>query len=255
MKDDQFLYDFKQAPRAKFAAGLYQKINTPRRVQPRRLALSFGLAVLLLALVLFVSPPARGFAQDVINRLSSLFISREPTYAEQFETTLQSVDPAVPNEASGAPVEWQATGIITLEEATSLAGFTVAEIKNLPADLTLVVRMFKPADELNPLRSVTSTFQSGEQTLVFSQAALDAPAGPAVLPVGESPVVEVTVQGVAGVWIEDLRLSTFVDENQQIAPAYANLLAWERDGFQFQMQSNPGLSLETMLELANSVSP
>lgn len=255
MKDDQFLYDFQKAPRAEFASGLYQKISATRRFQHQRLALSFGLAALLLAMVLLVSPPARGFAQDVINRLSSLFISNQPTYAGKFEATLQSMDPAAPAETLGAPVEWQAPGILTLEEARSLAGFQVAEIKDLPEELTLVVRAFNPADELNPLRSVTSTFQSAGQTLVFSQAALDANAGTAALPVGESPVAAVMVQGVEGVWIENLRLSTYVDENQQVTPAYANLLIWERDGFQFWLQSNPGLSLETMLQMANSVSP
>lgn len=255
MKDDQFLYDFQKAPRAEFASGLYQKISANRRVQPQRLALSFGLTALLLAMVLLVSPPARGFAQDVINRLSSLFISHEPTYAEQFEATLQSVDPAAPTETLGAPVEWHAPGILTLEEACSLAGFEVAEIKALPEGLALVMRAFNPADELNPLSHITSTFQSGGQTLVFSQAALDANAGTATLPVGESPVAAVTVQGVQGVWIENLRLSTYVDENQQVAPAYANLLIWERDSFQFWLQSNPGFSLETMLQMANSVSP
>ncbi|HEX2998318.1 MAG TPA: DUF4367 domain-containing protein, partial [Anaerolineales bacterium] len=72
------------------------------------------------------------------------------------------------------------------------------------------------------------------------------------LPVGNATVTSITIQGVQGTWIEDLRLSTYVDENNKVALQSANILIWEKDGFEFQLQSTPGLSLEEMLRIAES---
>jgi hypothetical protein len=45
-----------------------------------------------------------------------------------------------------------------------------------------------------------------------------------------------------------------VDDQNAVAPQYANVLIWEKDGFEFRLQSTPGLSLEDMLKIAESIS-
>jgi hypothetical protein len=73
------------------------------------------------------------------------------------------------------------------------------------------------------------------------------------MPVGDATVTGTTVQGVDGTWIEGLRLSTYVDDQNKVAPQFANVLIWEKDGFEFWLQSTPGLSLEDMLKIAESI--
>jgi len=107
----------------------------------------------------------------------------------------------------------------------------------------------------NPFTCVTTTYSNGQQNLAFSQSVYQPGAASQTLPVGESPVVEITVQGVTGLWVENLRLSTYADENNQVAPQYANLLVWEKAGVEYGLQSTPGLSQEEMLLMANSAVP
>jgi hypothetical protein len=38
-----------------------------------------------------------------------------------------------------------------------------------------------------------------------------------------------------------------------VVAQYANVLAWKKDNFEFWLQSSPGLSLENMLEIAESI--
>jgi hypothetical protein len=44
-----------------------------------------------------------------------------------------------------------------------------------------------------------------------------------------------------------------VDDQNKVAPQFANILIWEKDGFEFWLQSTPGLSLEDMMKIAESI--
>lgn len=256
MKDDQFLRDFQTEPRREFSRALYQRLErqpVKSSILSNRRSL-IGLAVVLaLALMLVLSPPGRAFAQQVITRFSALWISNEPTYAEQYETALQNG--TVHTLESPIVVEWQAPGLLSLAEAADQAGFIVSEITSLPDGFNIIIRSVNPTDELNPLLKVITVYQAGTQTLTFSQSALDPKTAPQTLPVGAATVTTITLQGVEAAWIEDLRLSTTVNDNNQVDAQYANLLVWERNGFHFEVSSTPGLALEEMLAVAQSVTP
>jgi hypothetical protein len=254
--NDQFLTDFQRPPRQEFTESLYRKLNIPennRSFQLRRLAVGFSLAVLLFVLTFLISPAARSYAQELILRLGRLVLSSEPTYAEQYENKISSGLPKAT--AEPVPVEWQAPSLLTLDEASAQAGFPVSEITALPDDMMIIARFVSLPEAGNPFTRVTTTRQSGATTLAFSQTAYEPDAESQLLPVGESLVAPVTVQGVEGLWIENLRLSTYVDENNRVAPQFASLLVWEKDGFEYGLQSTPGLPLDEMLVLANSVKP
>jgi hypothetical protein len=255
---DQFLSNFQEPPRPEFADALSQRINTPMKTQSiplRRFALGLSLAALVLVLTLIFSPAARAYAQGLILKIGNLFITHEPTYAEQFETRINSGTPTVTPASSPVPIEWQAPPLLTLDEASTQAGFPVTDISNLPGNLPLVARFVTLPDTENSFTCVTATYSDGQQNLVFGQTVYQSKAASQTLPVGASPVVQVTVQNVNGLWIDNLRLSTYVDENNQIAPQFANLLVWEKDGVEYWLQSTPGLPQEEMLVIANSVKP
>jgi hypothetical protein len=269
--DDKFLSNFQEAPRPEFAEALYQRLNAPshqtltryQRIKQymeshaifqKRLATGFSLALLILLVVLVFSPPARAYAQEIIARIGNLLISDAPTYAEQFENKLQEgLLPTSDPDAEPEIIEWQPPALLTVAEAASQAGFEIYDLVDIPAAYKLISRGVMLANEDEGATRVSATWQSPGGPLVFSQTRVTG-AGPHTLPVGEAPAEKVSVQGVAGIWIEGLRLSTYV-ENNEVAPLYANLLIWEKDGFEFWLQSSASLSQAEMLTIANSASP
>jgi hypothetical protein len=269
--DDNFLSNFREPPRPEFAEALYQRLNAPsqrltlhKRIKQfmesqtmlrKRLASGFSLALLILLAVLVFSPPARAYAQEIISRIGNLFISDAPTYAEQFENKLQDgLLPTSDPNAEPEVIEWQPPTLLTVAEASSQAGFEVYELVDIPAEYELISRGIMPPNEDERVIRVSATWQSPQGPLVFSQTTWAEDAGPHTLPVGEAPAEKVSVQGVEGIWIEGLRLSTYV-ENNAVAPKYANLLIWQKDGFEFWLQSSAGLSQAEMLTIANSATP
>jgi len=256
--NDEFLSSFQESPRPEFAEALHQRITHPMKTQStslRRLAPLFALAALTLLLALVFSPSVRVYAQEILFQIGRVFISREPTYAEQFEAKINSGTPSPTPAVSPEPIEWQAPALLSPAEATRQAGFPVAEITDPPGDLMMVLRYVTLPDAENPFTRVTTTYSSGEKHLVFSQTVYKPEAASQKLPVGEAPVTQVSVQGVNGAWIENLRLSTYVDENNLVALRYANLLIWEKDGCEYWLQSTPGLSQAEMLAIAASIHP
>jgi hypothetical protein len=256
--NDEFLSNFQEPPRPEFAEALHQRITHPMKTQSmplRRLATGFVLVALTLLLALVLSPGLRVYAQETLLRIGRLFISNEPTYAEQFEAKIHNGTPSAIPVASPEPIEWQAPPLLSLSEASEQAGFSVAEIGNPPGALKMVARYVSLPDAVNPFTRVTTTYSSGSANLVFSQTVYKPEAASPTLPVGEAPVAQVSIQGVKGVWIENLRLSTYVDENKRVVPLFANLLIWEKNGCEYWLQSNPGLSQAEMLAIATSIKP
>ncbi|MEJ2710731.1 MAG: hypothetical protein P8074_24175 [Anaerolineales bacterium] len=270
--DDKFLSNFQEPPRPEFAEALYQKLNAPSQrlthyqrikqfmeshaIFQKRLASGFSLALLILLAVLVFSPLGRAYAQEIFARIGNLFISDAPTYAERFENKLQEgLLPTSDPNAEPETIEWQPPALLTVAEASSQAGFEVYNLVDIPAEYELIYRGIMPPNEDESATRVSATWQSPQGALVFSQTKVwAAGADPRTLPVGEAPAEKVSVQGVEGIWIEGLRLSTYV-ENNTVAPLYANLLIWEKDGFEFWLQSSAGLSQAEMLTIANSATP
>lgn len=258
MKDDEYLYQFRQAPRREFSEALYQRLTRPQK--PRfNSVLSYTIGIsslmIILGVGLLVLPPTRAFAQYLVHQLGNLFITNQPTYAEQYEALLRQPRSENIQPTNPSPIEWKSLGLLSLSEAENLAGFPVLELVTLSGDMTLKHRTVTQPDEQNPCISVISAYQSGKQKFVLRQSVCDPQTKALILPVGESPTKAVSVQGADGIWIENLRLSTSIDQNNQVSPEYANVLIWEKDGYQFWLQSNPGLSLEIILDLASTLQP
>ena len=254
--NDDFLNRFQKPPRIEFAATLYKRINQPMKTQKPaslRLRTAFIVVTVLLVAMFAFSPVVRAFARQGIIQLRQLLISHDPTYAEQFESRINSGTPTATLEPDLPTVEWQAHPLLTLEEASIQAGFPAYQVSDVPENASVVMRFVSLPDANNRFTRITTTYQSSETTLVFTQTSYESDSAEQVLPAGNATVTTVTVQGVQGTWIEGLRLSTYVDENNKVALQYANLLIWEKDGFEFQLQSTPGLSLEELLKIAKSI--
>jgi len=254
MSDDQFLYGFQQQPRPAFSKALLHRLTEPQPARPvvwRRLAWGFLAAVLLFSVSLLAFPTVRTYAQAILYHIGHLILSDAPTYAEQYEESLQTAAPSLA--PSQQAVEWQANPLLTLGEAQVQAGFRVAELTNLPSDLTLAVRRVNLPDDQNPYTAVITVYQSADQMLTLRQLMYEPWAETQTLPVGDALVQEVQLRGSQGLWIENLRLSTYVEQDHQVALQYANLLRWSEDAFEFELSTSPGLSLETMLQMAEAI--
>ncbi len=254
MSDDQFLYGFQQQPSPAFSKALLRRLTEPQPARPvvwRRLAWGFLAAVLVFSVSLLAFPTVRTYAQTILYQIGHLILSDAPTHAEQFEESLQT---AAPSPAPSQPaVEWQANPLLSLDEAQAQVGFPAAELTNLPPGLTLMVRRVNLPDDQNPYTAVITVYQSAGQTLTLRQLMYAPGAETQTLPVGSAPVQEVQLRGSQGLWIENLRLSTYVEPDHPVALQYANLLRWSEGGFEFELSTNPGLPLETMLPMAEAI--
>jgi hypothetical protein len=251
--NDDFLNRFQKSPRPEFAATLYKRINQPMRTQNNvnlHLRTALIAVAFMLVSVLAFSPDARVLAMQGITQLK-LLLTHDPTYAEQYENKINSSTSTAT--ANPVPLEWQAPPLLTLEEASAQAGFPAYQISDLPQNANMVARFVTLPDVINPFTRITTTCQSGETTFVLSQTSNEPDSTEQVLPVGDATVMEIIVQDVRGTWIENLRLSTYVDEQNNVAPQFANVLIWNKDGFEFRLQSTPGLSLDEMLKIAESI--
>src|SRR5689334_2702549 len=101
--NDNFINQFGEPkpPRREFAVSLYKRINEPMHTPARTLlfrTLTIILAAMaLLAAVLFVSPPARAFADGVIHQFGFfIFVQGEvqPEPTKQAPQKAEFVDPA-----------------------------------------------------------------------------------------------------------------------------------------------------------------
>lgn len=256
--NEQFLSDLHEAPRPEFADALFRRINQPMKNPTntfRHIALGSSLGALILILVLLFSPTVRVYAQNLFVQIGHLFVSHEPTYAEQFEARIHRGEPTTIPSASTEAIEWQAPPNLSLTEASALAGFPVAEIGALPQGLTLAARFVTPPDQENRYTRITTTYGSKALNVVFSQTVYQTDAEAQELPSGAATITPVMVQNQDGLWIEHLRLSTYVDENNKVVERYANLLVWTKDDSEYWLQSSPGLSQVDMLALAESIYP
>jgi hypothetical protein len=221
--------------------------------QTSRLALSVLLTGVLLVLLLFTPLGTR--AQEWIHKIDNLLFTHDPTFAEQFEESLTSGAPTATTDPQAVPVPWSANQSLTVDEAAELVDFAVCQPGYIPEGFHFSIRNVALPDQANPVASVTTVYlrdSSSTQNFVIIQRSMQESLS-GEMPIGDAQVTDVTVRGISGLWIEDLRLSTFVTEDNRVDPQYADLLIWEKNGFDFLIQTTADLPLETVLEIADSL--
>ena len=77
-------------------------------------------------------------------------------------------------------------------------------------------------------------------------------------PVGDVPIEDVTVRGVAGLWIQDSHTGMTPDENGNLQIMPTSILTWEADGYLFWMssydsQTNQPLLRDEMMKVAEAL--
>jgi len=211
----------------------------------------------------------RAFAQDLIRRIGNFMFINEPTDAEQYVATMQSGTPTPtldPNWVCTDCPEPQIAGLLTIQEASIKAGFPVYEITYILEGYTLSAR-----DVLQTAQSTTvdtsyrmeldPPLHNGEQMsaiIAFDQTLLKENADPWIMEVGDNPIVDVTVRGQDGVWLEQIPIYPFQNEQGEWEYARWNQLIWSENGFNFVLQTNmPSdlLPLDELLKIAESLKP
>src|SRR5689334_3973007 len=88
--NDDFLTNFRKAPRPEFVASLYQRISQPMQTQTKHTALRFtALTLSLLAVLtatLLLSPSARAFAQGFIRQVGGYVFAQEGSIDQNTKT-------------------------------------------------------------------------------------------------------------------------------------------------------------------------
>ena len=233
-------------------------VARPSAARPRRraaLAVALVVVVLLAGVVLFY-PPARAWAQQILARFGPFAFTNAPTLPELALTQTPELPPtpeATPAEASGGRQHAS-----TVEEARRLASFGVLSPAYVPEGYHLQNLDAWPSHDGGTLE-ITTNYISGQELLMIRQIAYtpSPDAGEAVFPIGDVPVVEVTVRGQKGVWVEKAKLGQHTNEDGTVQLTEWSMLMWQeqrQDGhFLFWFYTN-ALSREEMLKIAESLS-
>jgi len=109
--------------------------------------------------------------------------------------------------------------------------------------------------ELDPL------LHNGEMMsgiIAIDQTLMKENADPWIMEIGENSIVDVTVRGQDGVWLEQIPIYPFQNEQGEWDYARWNQLIWSENGFNFVIQTNmPSdlLTLDDLLKIAESLKP
>jgi hypothetical protein len=239
---------------------------TPRAVARQRFVKATTTALLIFILLVAVTPQGRAFAQDVVHRIGNFVITDEASDAEKYVATLQSnvptptVDPNWVCTDCPEPVE---AGLLTIAETSIKAGFPVYEPKYIPVGYQLSSR-----DVLITESSITASttyrieldppLHDGLQMtgmIAISQTLVSSDARAWEEGVGNVPIVDVTVRGQPGIWLEQIPIIPF--QNQQGEWDYErwNQLVWAEAGYNFVLQTNMPADIlppEELLKIAES---
>jgi len=235
--------------RAQLRQRLFAAERTAARPGMRPLAkVAAALAVLLLATAtaFVLSPPLRAWAQQVLARIGSLFITDAPTYAEQM---LPAMLTATPPTVATYDLE-----SLSPEEASRRAGFAVLVPHSPPKNWTqqLITHRSGHVDVLGiydhwysvNISQFPSTDEASEE-----------------FPIGDANLVEVTVRGQTGYWVEGAALSivggggsTFLGLRDVVWQLAAeDTLIWEEGGIVYVIEADDELSLRDLLDIAESL--
>ena len=94
--------------------------------------------------------------------------------------------------------------------------------------------------------------------ITIDQTLMNENADPWVMEIGENPIVDVNVRGQEGIWLEQIPIYPFQNEQGEWEYARWNQLFWSENGFNFVIQTNmPSdlLPLDELLKIAESLKP
>jgi len=94
--------------------------------------------------------------------------------------------------------------------------------------------------------------------IAIDQTLMKENADPWIMEIGENSIVDVTVRGQDGVWLEQIPIYPFQNEQGEWDYARWNQLIWSENGFNFVIQTNmPSdlLTLDDLLKIAESLKP
>ncbi len=241
----------------------YMKTFSP---QPLYRTLLVVLALItILVLVTLTVPPVRALAQEIIHRIGNFVITNEPSDAEQYVATLESGTPTpTPNPNREIPEE-MIVGRLTVAQASSKAGFAVYEPAYIPEGY-----LFSTRDVLNTGQSTTISadyqveldppLHDGLQMsgiIAITQSYVYSGAQSWKMGVGDTPIVDVIVRGLQGIWLEQVPIYPFQDDQGEWDYARWNQLIWAEAGYTFMIQTNmPAdlLPLDELVKIAESLS-
>lgn len=252
--NDNFLKQYRRPPRPEFAAALYKRINQPMATKTafsplmRRAAVALALLLFLLTSALLVSPTARVFAQTILRQIGPIIFTTESPRAPEPDNGRAPL----PNPTT-TPIPPQPQYGSELEEVTARAGFQPALATYVPAGyhLTELIAMEYIGDQWEREGMGTAArYQTagGAQTLEVQQSRFNTHQQ---FPVGDHVVMDVTVRGHEGIWLEQANLAP--EEGAADAQPF-NLLLWAEDEFVFALFSD-SLPLAELMKVAESLSP
>jgi len=238
--NDDFLTKFRKAPRPKFAASLYQRINKPMKVKSKSTALRFAALSLLTVLTaaLLFSPSGRALADTLIGQFGAyIFVQGNPAPVQQDVADKKNVEvQSEPNTedvysfAPDAAAASQLAGFTVLTPAYIPEGFTPNSIENVTSGWRVTSKWGGEA----ALISYDNLAEDSYVTIEEFQIGQDSP-----MTIERPEIVAVTVRGLPGVWTLD-------------PDGHKNGLVWDENGITFSVWSNK-LPLEELQKVAESL--
>lgn len=233
--------------------------------RPRYRALSVSLALIaILVLVTLTVKPVRALAQEIIRQIGNFALSNAPTDAEQYVATFESGAPTPTIDLQRVISEEQIAGRLTVAQASAKAGFPVYDAGYVPVGYQLASRDVLTSTQSTNIdvsyrMELDPPLHNGqqmagiiavEQILVYNGTQAWDKA------VGDTPLIDVTVRGQPGVWLEQVPVIPFQNEQGEWDYARWNQLIWVEAGYTFTIQTNmPSdlLPLDELLKIAESL--
>ena len=240
-------------------------VNKPQHL--RRFSLAALAAAVLLVVVFLSVPPLRAAAENLFIQIGNMFINNNPTDAEEYVAVMQSGTPTPtldPNwECTDCP-EPQIMGKLSADQASEQAGYQVLEPEYVPQGYELSTRDVLKTGQTTTTstdyrKELEEPLHDGMQfagIIAIGQTSFVAEAQPWESSVGDVPIVEVTVRGNPGAWLEQIPVYPFQDAEGNWQYAYWNQLVWSEDGFNFMIQTNMPVDLlpmEEIIKIADSM--
>jgi hypothetical protein len=254
MKDD-FLKQFRKPPRPQFAADLYERISKPMEMQPRlfywrRMALATAIIGLVLALAIFISPPVRALADQILRQIGAFtFVDR----SSQVGVAEPADEPPAPTAEPLAPGQMRAAS--DAAQASSLAGFTVLAPTYLPSGYSQE-GSWSVAPQGNGVIVVSSYRSQAGHFLLLNQFQYGAGDSYEQSYYANEEVQDVTVRGHAGVWLVGRSMTDPWSTPQPGQPELVatSWLLWEENGVNYSLFGD-ALDQDEAQKIAESLTP
>ncbi|HZQ09363.1 MAG TPA: hypothetical protein VFD70_22485, partial [Anaerolineae bacterium] len=146
--DDEFLNQYRQAPRPEFARQLQERIERPMYVRPSPLRQTIkrwspallAASVILAAVLIFTLPPARLLAQDFLGlfRVKKFAaITVDPARIKELKSTNLDIEKLVGDDVKVIKEPGKPVKVASPQEASKRVGYNVAVLSNVPQDAKL----------------------------------------------------------------------------------------------------------------------